>query len=32
MAIDRKEAMQVMTDGAGEVGGMMLPTGRWAQQ
>ena len=30
MAIDRKEAMQVMTDGAGEVGGMMLPTGRWA--
>jgi len=30
MAIDRKEAMQVMTDGGGEVGGMMLPTGRWA--
>jgi peptide/nickel transport system substrate-binding protein len=30
MAIDRKEAMQVMTDGAGEVGGVMLPTGRWA--
>jgi peptide/nickel transport system substrate-binding protein len=30
MAIDRKEAMQVITDGAGEVGGMMLPMGRWA--
>jgi peptide/nickel transport system substrate-binding protein len=30
MAIDRKEAVQVMTDGAGEVGGMMLSTGQWA--
>jgi peptide/nickel transport system substrate-binding protein len=30
MAIDRKEAMQVMTDGAGEPSGMMLPKGQWA--
>jgi peptide/nickel transport system substrate-binding protein len=30
MAIDRKEAMAVMTDGAGEPGGMMLSTGKWA--
>jgi peptide/nickel transport system substrate-binding protein len=30
MAIDRKEALQVMTDGAGEPGGMMLSTGPWA--
>jgi peptide/nickel transport system substrate-binding protein len=30
MAIDRKEAMQVMTDGAGEPAGMMLPHGPWA--
>jgi peptide/nickel transport system substrate-binding protein len=30
MAIDRKEAMQVMTDGAGEPAGMHLPHGQWA--
>jgi peptide/nickel transport system substrate-binding protein len=30
MAIDRKEALQVMTDGAGEPSGMMLSTGQWA--
>jgi peptide/nickel transport system substrate-binding protein len=30
MAIDRKEAMQVMTDGVGEPSGMMLPKGQWA--
>jgi peptide/nickel transport system substrate-binding protein len=30
MAIDRKEAVQVMTDGAGEVSGMMLSAGPWA--
>jgi peptide/nickel transport system substrate-binding protein len=30
MAIDRKEALQVMTDGAGEISGMMLSTGQWA--
>jgi peptide/nickel transport system substrate-binding protein len=30
MAIDRREAVQVMTDGAGETSGMMLSTGPWA--
>ncbi|MBI3826067.1 MAG: ABC transporter substrate-binding protein [Candidatus Rokubacteria bacterium] len=30
MAIDRKEAVDVMTDGAGEPSGMMLSTGPWA--
>jgi peptide/nickel transport system substrate-binding protein len=30
MAIDRREALQIMTDGAGEPGGMMLSTGPWA--
>jgi peptide/nickel transport system substrate-binding protein len=30
MAIDRKAAIQVMTDGAGEVSGMMPPSGPWA--
>jgi peptide/nickel transport system substrate-binding protein len=30
MAIDRKEAIHVMTDGAGEVSGMMLASGQWA--
>ncbi len=30
MAIDRRAAVQVMTDGAGEVSGMMLSRGRWA--
>jgi peptide/nickel transport system substrate-binding protein len=30
MAIDRKEALQVMTDGAGEPSGMMLSSGQWA--
>ncbi len=30
MAIDRKAAIQVMTDGAGEVSGMMPPGGQWA--
>jgi peptide/nickel transport system substrate-binding protein len=30
MAIDRKAAIQVMTDGAGVVSGMMPPAGPWA--
>ncbi|MFI5341187.1 MAG: ABC transporter substrate-binding protein [Candidatus Methylomirabilales bacterium] len=30
MAIDRKAAVQVMTDGAGEVSGMMPQAGQWA--
>jgi peptide/nickel transport system substrate-binding protein len=30
MSIDRRAAVQVMTDGAGEISGMMLTRGQWA--